>query len=238
MSKTSLIREKVAEAGLRGAGLRVYRADAFVVAGTGSAAPHVDCSGQLASQHVATHDPTPPRRPARGAFEGGEKRSVGVGARQRASSTDSPPLFERSEPQVSVASSAARPWREHRSGVGPQGRPADRPRGRVCVAAWRAQTTSRPQTAQHAHPKRMLRKRRARSRGWEARQEPHHPTRTRRRSPRPQPPRWTAPSPPAFDDDRSARPGWWCTRASGTAGRSSSTRSPPPGAASRCRLPS
>ena len=103
---------------------------------------------------LASATPTTPQRrhaaPAVGPVEGGEKRSGGVGARQRASLTDSPPLSERSEPQVSAASSAARPRREHRSAVGPWGRPSDRPRGQACTAAWRAQATSRPHTARIA----------------------------------------------------------------------------------------
>ena len=62
---------------------------------------------------------------ARGAIPAGDGIDRRRRARQRASSTDSPPLSERREPQVSVASSAARPRREHRSAVGPQGRLPD-----------------------------------------------------------------------------------------------------------------
>jgi hypothetical protein len=47
--------------------------------------PRVIVGKFKAVQPSPLESPTPPRRPAHGAFEGGEKRSVGVGARQRAS---------------------------------------------------------------------------------------------------------------------------------------------------------
>jgi hypothetical protein len=57
-------------------------------------------------------------------------RSAAAGAALTArSSTDSAPVSERSEPQVSAASSAARPRREHRSGVGRAVTPTGRPPG-------------------------------------------------------------------------------------------------------------
>ncbi|MEN9780708.1 MAG: hypothetical protein RL014_1856 [Pseudomonadota bacterium] len=57
-------------------------------------------------------------------------RSAAAGAARTArSSTDSAPVSERSEPHVSAASSAARPRREHRSGVGRAVTPTGRPPG-------------------------------------------------------------------------------------------------------------
>ena len=81
--------------------------------------------------------PQPPRRPGRGAFEGGEKRSVGVGARsalreltrRRCPSTAShrrAARVRRRDPDASIAAESARR----------ADRPT-RPRGRACAAAER-----------------------------------------------------------------------------------------------------
>ena len=74
--------------------------------------------------------------PGGGDFWGFDPRRTGVGARQRASKTDSPRLFERSE-RSERSEFAARPQAEQHSGVGAKRRPPQHepPPGTACRAA-------------------------------------------------------------------------------------------------------
>src|SRR5690606_26787340 len=74
---------------------------------------------------------------ARSAVRGASGRAAGT----RATPSRSPRLFERSEPKVSEASCAARPAREHRSGVGEADRPGMSTRRWPPGAAPQASTT-------------------------------------------------------------------------------------------------